>query len=307
MRRRTCPLCAEDRPQPLGTLTAQAICSNTTYRADALHILNVASSTEYGFGRCRGCGFIYALEEPDAAFLDLLYDRVIDSARASLESQQPSWVAHQLHLASLLLERISGRVPVRVLDYGCGYGTILRALSAPSVICTGYEISATVAAAGRARQLDVFSTLDEIRARGPFDGIVLSDVLEHVVDPRATLATCRELLTPNGWICVNVPDFSENRARSLFDAIRRGVETTREINPWEHLNYFSPRTLAKMVESAGFKVEPYAALSLGLRRAERPVERWGNAARSVARMLAFTARPRVTSTTVLAERSSSGA
>jgi 2-polyprenyl-3-methyl-5-hydroxy-6-metoxy-1,4-benzoquinol methylase len=291
--RRHCPLCGEDRPRLLATISPHTICEgNTTYRPDAPLLLGIDASAPLAFVQCLACAFIYAQDAPDAALLERLYNVVIDAERARAESLAPPWVAHQLQLASTLLSRFANRETANVLDYGCGHGAIVRALA-----CTGYEYAESVAAAGRARGLAIYSDLHEIRARAPYDGIVLSDVLEHVVEPRATLATCHELLRPGGWICVSVPDFSERRARAVFDALRRGEAVTREVNPWEHLNYFSPETLSAMLTRAGFAVEPYATATFGLRRGG-----WGNAVKSAARMLAFTARPRATSTTLLAQR-----
>ncbi|MBV8516380.1 MAG: class I SAM-dependent methyltransferase [Acidobacteria bacterium] len=293
MTRRHCPLCGEDRPRLLATVAARTICDgNTTYRPDAPSLLGIDTAAEFAFVRCLACGFVYAQDAPGAALLERLYNVVIDAERAYAESHQPSWVAHQLQLAATLLARFENRETANILDYGCGHGAIVRALA-----CTGYEYAESVAAAGRARGLAIFSDMNEIRARAPFDGIVLSDVLEHVPEPRATLATCRDLLHAGGWICVSVPDFSERRARAVFDALRRGEAVTREVNPWEHLNYFSPETLAAMLTRGGFVVEPYATATFGLRPAG-----WGNALKSAGRMLGFAARPHATTTTLLARR-----
>jgi 2-polyprenyl-3-methyl-5-hydroxy-6-metoxy-1,4-benzoquinol methylase len=303
MTRRRCPLCNEDRPKQLATISAKEICDgNTTYRKDALVILDLAPSAEYAFVQCSACGFIYALDEPAYEFLKLLYEQVIDSQVARHELQLPRWVGHQLQLAATLLECFGDSERVKVLDYGCGYGTILRGLSGPAVEAIGYEFAENAAAEARRHGLDVFTKVDEIRSRAPFDGVVLSDVLEHLAHPAGTLKLCRELLRPQGWICVSVPDFSERRAKSTFAAMRRGERVTREANPWEHLNYFSPKSLSALLDNAGFTVDPYATAAFGLRRSDNPLMRWGNTVKSALRLMGFTARPQATKTTLVAQR-----
>lgn len=303
MKDRICPLCDADDPEPLATISAGAICQgNDTYSSEALSLLERSSSDTFAFVRCRACGFLYTQTAPDALFLRRLYEDVISIPAARLASQQPAWIAHQLGLAQKLLERLSGLDSASVLDFGCGYGTIVRALGGPSVSCVGYEYSRAVADEARAEGLDVVAEMDAVRLRAPFDGIVLSDVLEHVEHPRETLRLCAELMKPGGWICVSVPDFSPRRARDVFSALRQGRSVTREVNPWEHLNYFSPATLQAMLERAGFRVDPFATATFGLRPEHRPVARLGNALKSAARMLRFAVAPRATNTTAVAQK-----
>jgi len=303
MKHRACPLCGKDRPEPLATIRAAAICAgNSTYASDALDLLRVSPTDAYSFVRCSACGFLYAQHAPDGEFLKHLYERVISVPLARMESQRPRWVAHQLGLAQKLLERLGDRDEVRILDYGCGYGSIVRALQSPAISCVGYEYSEAVAGAGRAAGLDIVTDRNALAERGPFDGIILSDVLEHLEEPLATLAECAALLRPGGWLCVSVPDFSDARAAMIIDQLRRGLEVTRELNPWEHLNYFSPSTLSAMLTRAGYRVDPHATATFGLRAEAGGIARWGNAVKTLGRMLSFVGSPRATSTTLLAQK-----
>jgi hypothetical protein len=72
------------------------------------------------------------------------------------------------------------------------------------------------------------------------------DVIEHLNDPLGALRHCRELLKPGGVIAVCTMDVSAHFPRL---AGRRW--------PWYmqmHLIYFSKRTLAAMLEAAGYEV-----------------------------------------------------
>ena len=90
----------------------------------------------------------------------------------------------------------------------------------------------------RTQGLPVVSALSE--APPNLHGIILSDVLEHLPEPRSASGDLRKLLVPRGLLCVNVPDFSESRVRTIAKQLNHGQRPPRELNPWEHLNYFSP-------------------------------------------------------------------
>jgi SAM-dependent methyltransferase len=299
---RRCPACDADLPRVRGALTARQITEgNTTYRNDALLRLDLAGSEEFEFAECGGCGFLYALREPTPEFLTRVYDEVIDADVARVESQSPSWTAHQLRIAATLLGRFT-ESSVTILDYGCGYGTILRALRSPTVRSVGYEPYQSVVSALASEGLEVVTTHEELRERAPFDGAVLSDVLEHVSDPRGTLATCHELIRPGGAICVSVPDFSDDRRDAILRDLKAHLPVTRELNPWEHLNYFSPQSLSRMLSSEGFHLSPHADADFGLRAGNTGIRRLGNGLKSAARLLRFVLSPHATTTTVVAQR-----
>jgi hypothetical protein len=144
----------------------------------------------------------------------------------------------------------------------------------------------------------------ERRKASLFDAILLSDVLEHVSEPRAILAQCRDLLIEKGWLAVSVPDFNPRRLKAVVDELRIGAKVTPELNPWEDLNYFSSDTLVQMVKGQGFDVDVMPIINFGLRKRVRGIRRIGHVIRSVARLLQFAISPSQGSTTVFAQRRS---
>jgi SAM-dependent methyltransferase len=85
---------------------------------------------------------------------------------------------------------------------------------------------------------------------GPFDAILLMQVLEHITSPRAVLEEIRGALRPGGILLVEVPD-----ARALR-AAPETFEELRVVHPLEHVNAFTPETLEKICIGAGFKRVP---------------------------------------------------
>lgn len=288
--RRNCPACDHDRYEILLSVTAGQVCSaNSTYRRDALGRLGVRGDSAYPVGLCGRCGFAFATLLPTPQFLETVYDDVIDPDQGFFESTGPTWVAHQLRLGSSLLDSLS-RVfgagsSFRVLDLGCGYGSLVRAIQGPRVSCEGFETSPRRTAFLGEQGLSSCTTLDEVRSRGPFHAAVLSDVLEHVPAPRATLALCRDILIEGGLLLVNVPNFDEMRWRVLRRQLESDSLLDRELNPWEHLNYFSPDSLDRMLSAYGFgSLDQHGSVDVGLRRGLRGLRKWGNAAKSVGRL-----------------------
>ena len=289
---RSCPSCDADDATTVVELTASSIAGgNDTYRANALELLGVPPDASYPIVSCTRCGFVYARDLPAESFLTTLYRDVIDGTATE------SWTAHQLELASALLSRAAANGPARILDFGCGDGTIVHALNAARIFCLGYEPHPRIPASDR-----ITDSIDVVRATAPFSGIILSDVLEHVPDPRSVLAQCLDLLAPDGWICVSVPDFGPRRLKTIVRELESGRPVTRELNPWEHLNYFSPASLARMIRRAGFRVHAEPATGFGFRSSATGVRRLTNAVRSTARLLAHAAAPSPGSTTIFAQK-----
>lgn len=83
-----------------------------------------------------------------------------------------------------------------------------------------------------------------------FGVVAMGDVLEHLADPTEALVKAREVLTADGVMWLSTPNFRS--AHSL---------TVRTLDPmWrvaEHLNYFSRRSLAGLLDRLGFDLVSY--------------------------------------------------
>ena len=84
--------------------------------------------------------------------------------------------------------------------------------------------------------------------QGSFQAISMVHVIEHLIDPAATLKTLHDLLAPGGRLLVVTPNVA-----SLGHAIFG--ESWRELDPPRHLYLFSQESLIKTVETAGFRVK----------------------------------------------------
>ena len=154
---------------------------------------------------------------------------------------------------------------LRVLDLGCGgghNGALLKQAGAREVV--GVELDPGAAAEARKRldrvvecdlaELDPADLGDE-----PFDAILASDVLEHLLDAEGVLARAVTTLRPGGAVVISLPNVSNvyvfsqlllktwpRRGSGLFDRT--------------HVRWFAKRDMVGLLQSAGLRVlrvEPY--------------------------------------------------
>lgn len=183
---------------------------------------------------CPSCGFVFQsnpLTRKDLATYYRASPRYRSAAHNSAENA--------LHLAQVEFMRKGGlRDGSAVLDIGADMGKLLDLVKESCNATTAYIEDSELAAAhinahGRHRQIV------ELVGDDRFDWIVLSQVLEHIVDPVSFMRALRPHLCPDGRVFIEVP------CQSYWDP-NEGYFS------FEHVNYFSPAALASALQAAGF-------------------------------------------------------
>jgi SAM-dependent methyltransferase len=294
-RQRACPLCASSAKTTLLTLGADAILrSNWSYRANAQALLGLGANDRFSIVECGACGFIYADQLPDTGFLHRVYDQLIDGELARRDNLSPPQLAAKMDSVAALLRLAGTRTePLRVLDYGCGFGAALALLAtaAPAVQAIGYETSLARLADLRARGLTATGDLGEMMGHGPFDIVILDNVLEHVPSPRETVASISQACASGALLFISVPETARQRVLAQQRAADTGGPVDMDINPWEHLNYFDVKHLDAVLAASGFEPMPTArlpeAVNIGVRPSESVTVRAKNGLASVSRLAAY--------------------
>ena len=141
---------------------------------------------------------------------------------------------------------------LKLLEIGCGRGTLLHRLMARGLDVVGVETNPTRIDESR-RLYDALPIHLTAGTSLPFPDeqfdIVLSfDVLEHIPDTDAHVAEVRRVLKPGGWLLLQTPNKWTN---SMFETIR-----WRSFSKWrvDHCSLHNYWQLARRLSTLGFDV-----------------------------------------------------
>ncbi|HET9987646.1 MAG TPA: class I SAM-dependent methyltransferase [Kofleriaceae bacterium] len=150
----------------------------------------------------------------------------------------------------------------RLLELGCAMGFFLDEAKSYFDVC-GVEISDHAREACVARGLDVVREITRsfLDSRGPFDAVVMLDVLEHLQDPGEVLDQLRAAMRPGAKVMVTTGDYHSWLSRIMG-------KRWRLMTPPQHLWFFTPDSLASLFERHGFAIRalehPWKTVPLAL-------------------------------------------
>jgi SAM-dependent methyltransferase len=157
----------------------------------------------------------------------------------------------------------------RLLDVGFGAGAVLLAGQRLGWEVFGIERSAL--AVKQAQDNGFANVVEGDFLQAPyepmtFDVLVMTELIEHLPDPFPFLKQAHRLLRPGGVLYMTTPNGAGISGRIL-------TTEWSVVDPPEHLNLFSPRSLTRTLERCGFgpvniqteAVNPYELVT-GIRR-----------------------------------------
>ncbi|MBO9534568.1 MAG: class I SAM-dependent methyltransferase [Solirubrobacteraceae bacterium] len=227
------------------TLTPEAF-SVATFSARRL-----PDRVHYRMVTCDACGLVRSDPVMDSERLDGLYEQ----STFDYGDELPSLERTYGEAIGLIEERLGDLPKSGIADVGCGNGFVLdQALARGWSEVWGVEPSsdaighASPEVGPRIKQAMMTPGLFE---PGSLSGITLFQVLDHLPDPLEPLAACREALRPGGVVLAWNHNVRAVSARLLGDR--------SPIVDVEHTYLYSPDTMRKLFEKAGFvdvKVRP---------------------------------------------------
>jgi len=138
-----------------------------------------------------------------------------------------------------------------LLDVGAGAGLLLNRAKERGWNVFGVEPAPYgVAFAKQHFGIEIFQGLlkDAPLEAESFDAIILQDVIEHVPDPLEVLSDTKRLLKSGGVVFLTTPNYG-SLARGIYRS------NWNLISPAEHLSLFRPKTMRKVLVSAGLELE----------------------------------------------------
>lgn len=198
---------------------------------------------------CPNCGMLFLDMRFDDADMSRLYrDYRGDSYVQEREHFEPGYAARNQALTSDHPHIQAAEAVLRpwlpdqpaILDWGgdTGRNTPLRQVARLHHI---YDISGRLPVEG--------AVPVSTPTAAAYDLIVLSNVLEHVPDPRSLLGEVSRVMSPSSKLYLELP----------FEALMRESETQhgawRSKRHWhEHVNFFSSKALTSLIQRSGLEV-----------------------------------------------------
>ena len=203
---------------------------------------------DYSLLKCLNCGLVYIDHLPQKK-------QEINERLYSSEEFKKRYFKGKLFLKRWFngkLKNIEKLMPGkgRVLDIGCSYGFFLEAAQKRGWDIYGVEMNPIAGdyLSGKFGDKVFIGRLEDSGFHPNFfDVITLWDVLEHIDNPLQFLGKCKALLKKGGFICIQAPNIDS------FIARKKGKDWDW-LNPGDHLYYFNPSTLAKLIEAVGLDV-----------------------------------------------------
>jgi len=159
-----------------------------------------------------------------------------------------------------LIQRVAmPRKSDRVLDAGCGSGTISNFLASYAGDVVGIDSNPSAISYAR----DAFTApnlqfrlgqFDELKGDKPFDRIYCIEVIEHLYEHQVAdvLDLFYELTTPGGQLLLTTPNY-----RSAWPVIERLLDRfalVATLQEAQHVTRFTKGKLSSMCERAGWKI-----------------------------------------------------
>ena len=136
-----------------------------------------------------------------------------------------------------------------LLEVGAGFGTFCEEAKRRGIFrrVIAVEPNPDLAETCRRKGLEVIEKPIEQACLGltAIDIVSSFEVIEHLFSPRDTLLGCASVLSPGGLLilsCPNVKGFDITVLQALSDSVDH-----------EHLNYFHPASLSRLVTECGFE------------------------------------------------------
>lgn len=225
------------------------------------------AGVKFNLDKCCACGTGYVNPQPSAASLKSFYAcrghgskslTSFDEVMAS-EVEFPNSTVDAQRMVTYAKELLGPcqEGTAKALDIGSGYGFFSQA-----ALEQGFQVIAVNPASAENRifkQLNGFEPIplffEEVDfGTEKFDLVILSQVLEHLLDPFQVLVKVRNLIKPDGVIAIAVPN---------VEAILIKILKSRSsfLGLPEHIIHFSRQGLSAILQRAGFEVNLHRYIS----------------------------------------------
>ena len=207
--------------------------------------------------KCDLCDLVFVNPQPSAALLNEIYSEEYFKSKNAKKLGYSDYLgeeaSYRLEAGQRNLELIEMHYGKKkgglLLDIGCAGGFFLKVARDKGWFVKGVEVSDYAAQFAR-EQLGLNVTTGFLKGAnyqdGEFDVITMFDVIEHVPDPVEEMREINRVMKTDGLLVMDTPNIES-------DAARKQKENFWLIKE-DHIIYFSPGTIKRLLEDSGFIV-----------------------------------------------------
>ncbi len=176
--------------------------------------VTISEKDRYGFAInsdiCMRCGLIRSAkifdEKSNISFYSDEYRNIYEPPGVTIDSFFADQHNRGIAFLNLFEQKAGQHKGCHVFEIGCGAGGILAPFMEAGYHCSGCDYNDRYLNFGRSRGLDLhLGDYHDILSDSSIDIIILSHVLEHLVDPVKELNDIFEKLKPEGYLILEVP------------------------------------------------------------------------------------------------------
>jgi len=215
--------------------------------------------TSHDIIKCEKCGFIHISPLPSDEELHRIYTEEYYTIEKPLfitqQHEDINWWRTIFDDRYDYLEKQLGNVARTILDIGCGPGFFLQRGEERGWQGVGVEPSRQAFVHARSLGCEVHNlflhqAVAKLSGRR-FNAIHMSEVLEHVPNPKNVCETAYGMLEPGGIMCVVVPN-DYNPLQSILH--EQHEYHSYWLAPPHHINYFTFDSMTQLLRSVGFSI-----------------------------------------------------
>lgn len=208
----------------------------------------------FTFSKCNACSMVYLnprlTERATYDFYNSEWNELYNEAKFDAVSTSTA-IDDEINRSNLeLIVNAKGSARGDLLEIGFASGVFLRAAKAAGFAVHGIELNQRNYERVRTELGPTMHDVDLFEAKLPdraFDVIYMRDVFEHVPKPKPMLHELNRIAKPGGLLYIEVP----NIEGLIYKVVK---ERHVCVFGFEHLNYWSPSTLEKILDLTGFRV-----------------------------------------------------
>jgi 2-polyprenyl-3-methyl-5-hydroxy-6-metoxy-1,4-benzoquinol methylase len=225
-----------------------SVCKKKTAGVYRSKVKSVYSKKAYDILHCSNCNHYFTDPIFTQAELDDIYTHNYSYDAHSLIEREKRMRASKYAKYIANIEGVNS-----ALEVGCMHGLLLVELEKNGIKAAGVELDPEAVNYCKKLGLDVTQSSIENhlkKADSKHDAIIMSHVIEHIVDSEAQLKSLNKRMSKDGRLVLITPN-SMSRSRKVFG---------RYWGYWQvpvHINHYNKQSMTELLRRSGFKLEDY--------------------------------------------------